>query len=85
LFYLPDGKKVFTGGKTGNRPLVGYRDGEIDQTFTGHRDMIISADFSPDGKYPRNLSGNQALYLTTQGETSPKLWNVETGEFYSGL
>lgn len=72
--YSPDGSQfvVATGiaGLYGEAQIYEADAGKILRTFTGHRDILYDADFSPDGR----------ILATASYDHTVILWNVENGQ-----
>lgn len=72
--FSPDGRQIaIATGITGLRGVARIHDvrrGELVREFTGHRDVLYDAEFSPDGK----------LLATAGYDRSIRIWRVETGE-----
>lgn len=66
----PDGKYIAVGRTGNNAKLIDFFTGKVYQTLRGHNGMVISLNFSNDGKY-----------LATGGlDGKAIVWNVETGD-----
>jgi len=66
LTFSPDGKNLVTGSK-GKIAKLWSLDGQLMQTFTGHRDSVVSVAFSSDGK---NIA-------TGSTDKTAKLWSLD--------
>jgi WD40 repeat protein len=79
LDFSPDGKSLLVGsgltGVYGRAALFNVQNGELIREFVGHRDVVFSAKFAPDGRsiatagYDRNIL----------------IWDVATGEILKTL
>ncbi len=75
LAYSPDGKYLadvenfITGGGAGKIHLWQTSNGKLLQTLGGHKNLVLSVAFSPDGKL-----------LASGGGTTVRLWSVSDGK-----
>ncbi|MFH0842187.1 MAG: caspase family protein [Bacteroidota bacterium] len=66
----PDERFIAVGRTGNNAKLIDFKTGRVFATLKGHKSMVISLCFSPDGKY-----------LATGGlDGKAIVWNVETGD-----
>jgi WD40 repeat protein len=66
----PDGRFIAVGRTGNNAKLIDFQTGKVFKTLRGHDGMVISLNFSRDGKY-----------LATGGlDGKAIVWNVETGD-----
>ncbi|MCG8698263.1 MAG: WD40 repeat domain-containing protein, partial [Bacteroidales bacterium] len=66
----PDGNYIAVGRTGNNAKIIDFKSGRIHKTLRGHRRMVVSLDFSNDGKF-----------LATGGTDGRAIvWNVESGD-----
>ena len=75
MSFSPDGKILASGSWDKTLHLYDAQTGELQKTFTGHADWVLSVVFSPDGKMLASGSQDQTV----------RVWDVETGELRNTL
>lgn len=72
-FFLPDGKRVITGGRgfgDCNLRLYDAETGDHIRSYLGHANSVFAVDLSSDGRYLCSASADHTV----------KLWAVESGD-----
>jgi transcriptional regulator with XRE-family HTH domain len=69
-YISPDGQYLLTASEDRTARLWDVATGQTIQTFVGHTDHLVVADFSPDGKY----------VVTSSADNTARLWDVATGQ-----
>jgi len=77
--FSTDGTRLLTGGYDMNVRLWDAADGELIETYRGHRGWVFSVAFSPDGRLA--LSGGGGRYTANRGvnpgiDFSLRLWKM---------
>jgi WD40 repeat protein len=77
--FSPDGTRLLTGGYDMNVRLWDTADGELVETYQGHRGWVFGVAFSPDGSLA--LSGGGGRYTANRGTNAGidfalRLWRL---------
>ena len=70
VIFSKDGKYIATGGTNHGIHIWSAKNGALIKVLDGHKDGILSLDFSNDNKY----------LMSTSNDETMKIWDVETGE-----
>jgi len=81
--FSPDGTRLLTGGYDMNVRLWDAADGELIETYEGHRGWVFGVAFSPDGSM--GLSGGGGRYTANRGTNAGidfalRLWKLPKRE-----
>ena len=80
LAFAPDGRWLLTGNDSPPRPrqltLLAYPTGQVQQTFTGHDNLVLATAFHPSGQWVATGGGDDKAIL---------LWEIQTGQVLSRL
>jgi WD40 repeat protein/uncharacterized caspase-like protein len=70
----PDGLNIASANAYGQIRIVSV-DGKRKKELEGHTQMILSVNYSPDGKF----------LITSSSDDTVRVWNIETGEYVTYL
>src|SRR5262249_42168127 len=80
LAFAPNGQWLLTGNDSPPRPrqltLLAYPTGPVQQTFTGHDNLVLATAVHPSGQWVATGGGDDKALL---------LWNMHTGQVLSRL
>jgi len=74
----PDGRRVLTGGDDHTLRLWDVESGKELKRFEGHKSLVNSVAFSPDGRFALSAGGGSDA--EDEEDFSVRLWDLESGK-----
>ncbi len=83
LAFSPDGKLLASASHDDLVKLWQVSNGDIEQTFRGHKDSVCAVDFSPNGKFIATASYDGQIGLFEIGRENGQFQEAHEGEVHS--